>query len=497
MENNFEKNIKNTFDQFSPQLDHDEIWENIEPHLKKKKKKRFIIWLLFGGLGLGFLFLFNQQKANTDIIDKTVDKKETIHTEPQPAEKLITENNTEKPVDTKKENPAINYNIENTKNNNGLALQEPIISPVPKEVILPKQNLGELKTVKTEKKEKTTDHEKIISSEKNTDLTDQKEIIGPEIKNEISVIKDEKNELTEELMQGLSEEVENPTTKKIKSKSDEKEKAKKPKKKRIKPRGKTWRSYYLLSAAPMLRYKHYKDQISSSQSAYKKARKDTEKPLEAFSINMGLQFQNNHGFFITTGIEYQQINEKFERTTVSEITEVRDGLLTVTENANGQIINSTSGPKEVVTRIEQTDRIYNNYRFVNIPIGIGKVWNNKNRGFQLSGGLDYNLSFVMDGALLNEENEIVQFRRNRFSTNYDATFKRSSGLGLWLSGGYFQMLGPRLQGILSPRLQMPFTAVTKSDERLNTRFFRLNLDVGIRYLLKNKKDEKQETEWSK
>jgi len=72
MENhNFENKVKETFEEYIPKLDHDEIWENIEPHLKKKKKRRFFfIWFLGGLLLLGLfsqsnLFVEKEKETNS------------------------------------------------------------------------------------------------------------------------------------------------------------------------------------------------------------------------------------------------------------------------------------------------------------------------------------------------------------------------------------------------------------------------------------------------
>ncbi|MCP3932067.1 MAG: hypothetical protein GY705_23590, partial [Bacteroidetes bacterium] len=53
MENKkFEKRIKQVFDQYRPDLDQDMIWEQIEPHLNKKKRRRILfLWFFLAGLG--------------------------------------------------------------------------------------------------------------------------------------------------------------------------------------------------------------------------------------------------------------------------------------------------------------------------------------------------------------------------------------------------------------------------------------------------------------
>src|SRR5262245_21765140 len=56
---NFEERIKSIFGRHRPEVDTDEIWRNIEPRLKKKKR-RFILFFWLLGLGLlGFFWWKN------------------------------------------------------------------------------------------------------------------------------------------------------------------------------------------------------------------------------------------------------------------------------------------------------------------------------------------------------------------------------------------------------------------------------------------------------
>ena len=54
MENNkqSDKNIKGMFENYQPEIDTNAVWENIEPKLKKKKNRRFILFFLLFGAGM-------------------------------------------------------------------------------------------------------------------------------------------------------------------------------------------------------------------------------------------------------------------------------------------------------------------------------------------------------------------------------------------------------------------------------------------------------------
>ncbi len=88
--NKFEEIVKSVFERHRPETDHDLLWENIEPHLKKKKKRRAFI-LLFWGLALGLLFLFFWQSGVTPKVSSAPGENNTaspVENAAQPGEKV-------------------------------------------------------------------------------------------------------------------------------------------------------------------------------------------------------------------------------------------------------------------------------------------------------------------------------------------------------------------------------------------------------------------------
>ncbi len=88
--NKFEEIVKSVFERHRPETDHDLLWENIEPHLKKKKKRRAFI-LLFWGLALGLLFLFFWENASPPTLSSGTGEKSAasqVENTVQPGEKV-------------------------------------------------------------------------------------------------------------------------------------------------------------------------------------------------------------------------------------------------------------------------------------------------------------------------------------------------------------------------------------------------------------------------
>ncbi|HFA51178.1 MAG TPA: hypothetical protein ENJ95_19375 [Bacteroidetes bacterium] len=501
MENkNLEKNIKNAFDNYRPALDNDEIWENIEPHLKKKKKRRFfIVWFLAAGIGLGLLFFYDNKQApvlpdNTvadigegNIKPSAADEKEeglpvekekneaavsslndNINIAPQnmPSRQTGVFKNNKKPRPQKNKAGLDNINTVKTGTVAGAGIAEKEWPP----------NILDIQKNKNTKEDGAADMPTGINAGKEN-LAAGEELPGIQ---EVPPVVDKKP-----VDEGLKED---GTTEK---RNNKKENAVK-KKKKIKPvRRKKWRSYFQFGAAPILPVRVMKNNFGNVESVYVKERKKTEKQLEAYGINFGFRLEHKNGLVLVSGIEWQQLNERFDQNITTVRNETRVGLLTVTENAAGEVIASTSGPKDVEIITTSITKATNHYRFVNMPVGIGRKWKNTKGAFLLYGGLDINLHYSFRGTLLNENLQITEYVRRKYRTDYEDVFKKKTGVGLWLSGELNRSFSDRLQWALAPKIQLPLKSLNNSDYSVSQRYIKLSLDLGIRYLLNPKKKKKK------
>jgi len=109
---------------------------------------------------------------------------------------------------------------------------------------------------------------------------------------------------------------------------------------RIKPiRNNRWDIIFQSTIAPIFPIKTLSEKTGGRVS-HLNDRKSTESQLEGFGINLNFQIQNKRGFVITTGLEYQQFNEKYDRKESSVRTENIIGVIAIVENANGQTIRN-------------------------------------------------------------------------------------------------------------------------------------------------------------
>lgn len=462
MKNNIEKHIQNSFDNFQPELDNDEIWANIEPRLKKKKKRRFLILWFLAGLGL-LLGLFFKKKDKA--IATTIQEETVRSTNEAPA--MIEDEESNKALITEKGNKTTYANSKNKAKKQGKA------SKFKKE------------------KQKKTNKKGLSKVTKNLANEVAKKA------NEAPNAADDKIEKTQanplENKGGRDAEVQKITTQNLadivlnsvdnKEEKAKKKKAKQPKQKKKKRKKGKWKVYSQIALAPV-----YALGGLSKKSTYNVGnvlladRRETESYVDAFSGQYQLQFKSSKGFLIVGGLEYLQINEKYYTKEVDVQEEFILGTVGVVENALGQTIETIEGQKLRTTTKVVERKIYNNYHYFNVPFGIGGVWEKEQYDFKLFGGVQYHLYFHFDGTILNElANPIELTDRDTYS--YESVFNKKMGLSLWLSGEYTRPINERLSWLIAPKIRLPVTSITNEEYPLAQRQYSFHLNLGVNYWL--------------
>ncbi len=442
MENKkFEKRIKQVFDQYRPDLDQDMIWEQIEPHLNKKKRRR-ILFLWFFLAGLGYLIFHATYFSSIP----TADTSGTILTNMLP------------------ELP------ENIESLHSIAIDEAIADNI------------EVKSVNDNFKGNVSK------------IQDKKQVFHPnnEILREVNEEKvmDEKDQITEELgsvkmkfqKSGNTQSVIDAILNIEKKKTAEKTlKDKNTKKRKGRKKSKTKNKWEFQLQPVVSSVLPMKILSSRVQKSYLNKRKSSETQLEAFSVGLNLRARNKKSDWIyIAGLTYMQFNERFDHFYVEENTEKRIGLVALIEDETGQIIDTESGLKDVKITETLKMRLFNQYRFLNIPFGVGKEWTNKNSNYRFFGGINYNLYFKFSGTIFGPDLKPVALSSK---IQYLEVFKEKTGIGVWLSAEYGRAINDRLQWSAASRIQIPLSAVSQPDYGLKQYFYPVSLDLGIIYLL--------------
>ncbi len=138
---------------------------------------------------------------------------------------------------------------------------------------------------------------------------------------------------------------------------------------------------------------------TSSDARYADLRKRTESSLESFSIGVQYNIRHRSGFFIGVGLNYSQIDEKFELQSLQTDTAFRNGVVRIDIDSTGKEHMQT-GQKRIFEVTKWDKRTYNYYRFLSIPIVLGYGFRVGSLGVEPAVGLDINLFHKKKGEIL-------------------------------------------------------------------------------------------------
>ncbi len=504
---NFEKQAQSEFDRYRPEVNTDEVWENIEPHLKKKRKRRPFLFF-FWGLGIGLLMVLLWMKFSPD---DTVQGSNTAITTlaPEPAEanapeknsgvaNLSTDTETSKitGVDAK-----ILMQKGVSRNTNSLlktAQDQVILNEYNDENRPEQQSSNDLTSIQA-----TSSTTKNPTIEPQTSIPQTLDAIPIEGNQNLTLLPDQKPDSTvniafdaETSRTPKETSVQGSEKKKKNSTPDAKSKTKAKKMGRTRPHkrkaSKQTLSIHTGLVLP-LKVLQPNDRVETNDGLLAN-RKASEKTLEAFSVSLHYTYATKKGLLFRGGFDYRRLNEKFLVRYSEKETKIVTGVLTQTVNTSGQVISTTTGPKEVTTTTIYSNVAYNSYQFLNLPLGMGFQKINKKSQWEIAGGMDLNLWFHFNGNLYNAYGEAVALSKSK----YPDVYKRNTGLGMWASYGYSRNLSRNIRWQLAAKVNLPFQQITSDQYPLIQKYYTIGLQGGLIFNLikepKSKHKKRQRTQ---
>ncbi len=475
---NFEKLAKELFDADRPSANHEEVWQHIEPHLKKKKKRRAILWF-FWGIGLFCLLglLWWKTTAVGLGTGPSAEKlEEAAWKDAKQSSSPVSE-----PALSSVPNPAFEKKVQKSDQakqpKNKLRADAHVIQ---KEAFSEVVSMG-------------------LSASKSGSIA--VEIPAPHLIDHYSVSGIQEPEAFEIApaqaipnqsplnpvpVADTKEDKKTPLEAKPELKPDKKKPARKPSKKERK-RTRIFPHALSLHAGMALPFKVLGNNPKvDANEAFLKNRKGSEKQLEAISASTYYTFSNKNGLLLRTGLDYRRLNEKFTVSYTDEKVETVLGVLTMTVDASGQVISQTMGNKTVTTTTIYSNQAYNHYQWLDFPMGVGYQNLNKKRAWELAAGLDLNFFFNFAGTMYNEFGQPTEFS----SQSSSGVFKTKLGIGLWASYGYSRNLSKNIRWQLSVKANVPLRDITVENYPLAQRYYCLGLQGGLIFNLVEQKDSK-------
>lgn len=182
--------------------------------------------------------------------------------------------------------------------------------------------------------------------------------------------------------------------------------------------------------------------INPEAAKWMQARTDNEHPLEALRLGMDMKFKVSNNVYFFAGLEDFRVNERFDYFSVQEITYRKEGQASrVIYDENSFVIEN--GAVDVIEEIKKRGTFYNQFRMINIPVGIGLSQQFGRFGLGIEGAILVNVYHEFDGKMANAQNTLIDLNEAPFRVSQIQTvrlggflsYRMSSKWGLSLNTG--------------------------------------------------------------
>lgn len=210
----------------------------------------------------------------------------------------------------------------------------------------------------------------------------------------------------------------------------------------------------------------------SDYADHVESRLATESPDFNYSAGVRVSYVHPSGFLGRIGLNYSQINEKFEsRTESEEIITIRNIL-----GPQGDVIGTD-------TLIETSiHRSFTNNRFesIDIPVIFGYEKTFRKLSVSATAGLLFNVSFQSKGDFLSPmDGEPVSFDDS--TPGSFPAFRKNLGIGLYAGASLAYPINANLQFIVEPHLKTYPKTITRDQYQVNQKYLLTGLSVGVRH----------------
>ncbi len=219
---------------------------------------------------------------------------------------------------------------------------------------------------------------------------------------------------------------------------------------------------------------------NDSSQSYLNMRNQTERAMYSYSIGARFGYNLNYRWNLHTGLNYSQINEKFEYTD-PESNQTR--LITIKDYIyeNGRIVDSVITEETVIVPGTEKLKVFNKFKSFDIPI-IARFTLLANRHMSLSAtaGVYLNLSFSQRGMMISENNNTpVDFTSGK--ENAEIIYKTQLGVSAYGGISLAYHLTHNIDFVLEPHVRVQTESMTVGDYALKQKFNTFGIATGFRY----------------
>jgi len=223
------------------------------------------------------------------------------------------------------------------------------------------------------------------------------------------------------------------------------------------------KTYIEIYGGPDMAFRNLSD---TGNSAYLQKRKESTKFSSAFSAGMRYTKVFSNGMSVRTGINYSQINEKF--------TFVQGNLVQVTYiiDANGDTTGSyiTTG-----TRYKTT---INKFRTIDVPVLIGYEVGNGKLHANINAGVIINAYSWQKGDVLDTAFRPVSITTGKSNSPYQ--FKTNIGVGFMVGTSLYYKLNDKVHVLAEPYFRYSLSPMSKENLTFTQKYNTAGIRVGLR-----------------
>lgn len=218
----------------------------------------------------------------------------------------------------------------------------------------------------------------------------------------------------------------------------------------------------------------------STTRNYLQKRKESTRFASAFSAGIRYTKVFNNGMSLRSGLNYSQINEKFQYLNPRDIRYIlvitpRD----IISGGNVVTVYDTVRYTQTGTREKTT---YNRYRSIDIPLQLGYEFGNGRLHTNISAGAIVNLYSWHKGDVLDSAYQPVSITTGKGSSAYG--FKTNIGVGFLGSVSLYYKLTSRMHLLAEPYFRYNLQPMTRDNQNITQKYSTLGLRLGVRWDLK-------------
>lgn len=244
------------------------------------------------------------------------------------------------------------------------------------------------------------------------------------------------------------------------------------------------KKYLEAYVGPDYTFSNYKTFGDTAGLNYAQKRKETTSRGSAYSAGVRFTKVFNNAMSVKAGVNYSQINEKFNYVNPAELRFITVITTRVIIRAPGDTlyINDTLRYQQSGTRVKTT---YNKYRSIDIPLMLGYELGNGKVHANISAGAIINLYSWYKGDVLDSLYQPVSINSGKSSSAYQ--YKTNIGVGFISSVSVYYKLNDQWHLLLEPYFRYNLSPMSKENLNIQQRYHTAGIRAGIRFDLGQRK----------